>query len=139
MDIPLVIDFGAHSFILLTAKGDISHTDKVPEECFIVGQWQIHHLKSPRLEPWTDIRWCLQTKHKQFLGPVDVDFKHVWDKIVKDVNLRKLLGMSNAQYTYCLKTWCTRIDTKDAERVLAYLMNTHQYEAADAMVARHFK
>ena len=46
--------------------------------------------------------------------------------------------LTDAQYREVLRQWCMRIKRMDTLRVLAHLMDTQQFEAADVMVQVHF-
>lgn len=57
---------------------------------------------------------------------------------VSDVHLSKPDDMSEELYQACLKYYMTRVHPDAAEKLLAHLMDTKQFEAADACVERFF-
>lgn len=118
--------------------GGLEKTFQLPKECYVMRKTGLRRLENGMFHN----KEILLSDRIVYSTP----WRHDWcyhftgGALIMDIQLTRPLDarITDAQYREVLRQWCRRIKKDDALCVLAHLMDTQQFEAANVMVQIHY-
>lgn len=116
--------------------GGVEKTSVLPGDCYAISSNGLRRLKNGTFKR----KSILINGLLVYVTPVVAKWHFYFSSDNLDIQLARRLDarITDAQYREVLRQWCRRVKTTDAFRVLAHLMDTQQFEAADVMVQIHY-